>query len=1046
MNFTRFFEPPAAEAAAPKPRAHKAAATQESAAPRARKAAATQASAAPRARKAAAAQDAAQESAAPAPPAAPLPRAFAALLFSYDDLRAVAKSLERMRHVSLTVDNVCATARAARGAGLEARLRGALPRLAACCPGAVDVVDDDGGGGGVVVFPKLAPPPPRGTSHEAERRHRVEHALAAEVERQRQAAGGAWDPERAAPSARAFEDRAAAARAAAASRKRAEAAARDPTAFLDAIAEDERSPLVRALVGQDWYEGQIAHVETVPARAATFGALQSKLPAALAAATAGRRLWSHQALAVDAALGGHHVMLATGTASGKSLAFTLPAVAAALERRERSLFLFPTKALAQDQVASLRALLEPLGLACATLDGDTPRDDRATIAAAPPAVVVTNPDMIHATLLPGAGGEWRRLLEDVTSVVVDEAHVYVGAFGTHVAAVLRRLSRALGGAPRFFCCSATIANPREHAERLLPPGGGRDIVVVDGDGSPRGAKQVIVWNPPHKPRAEAAAAKRPRTSRDAWRMPAAAADGGAAAADDETAAYDSGGDETEAYDSDGAKALTGEEKLRRRAAGAERRALAAALGGAGAGAAFPKRRSSIVECAKLFAALVEGGTRTLAFGRTRKLVELVLGYAKERLEAGRAPELAGRVAAYRGGYRKEDRRRIERGLFGGGLAGVVATNALELGVDVGDLDATVHLGHPGSIASLWQQAGRAGRDANSTSAAIVVCWDSPIDQHFARRGGDVLARPVEPAALQVANESVLADQLVCAAAEAPLEARDRPFFALACGCSGGDCGAYDRAVALRRADGSLREAPGGGWAAASHAADHARAVSLRVVDPVTFSVKCGGAVVDEVPYSRAFYELYEGAVYLIQAAPHLVTRLDVMTHEATVKRLGACDYITSSPARDERATFPTSQAPISVGFRSFRPTLGRAVVPRNGVDARMAFSGPRARGTLTLKRHRASPAQVVAEPHGRRPGEGAAIEPRGPHGRRPRELQGLGLPQGLQEDAPDPEHARVLAAEPRVHDARDVDRRAEARARARLASSTRLRCERRRTM
>ncbi|KAH8069432.1 hypothetical protein JL721_5995 [Aureococcus anophagefferens] len=345
----------------------------------------------------------------------------------------------------------------------------------------------------------------------------------------------------------------------------------------------------------------------------------------------------------------------------------------------------------------------------------------------------------------------------------------------------------------------------------------------------------------------------------------------------------------------------GEEKPAARG-GRERRALAAALGG-GRQRRF-RLRSPIAECAKLFAALVEGGTRTLAFGRTRKLVELVLGYAKERLEAGRAESLAAaRIAA---ATAREDR--IERGLFGGGLAGVVATNALELGVDVGDLDATVHLGHPGSIASLWQQAGCAGRDANSTSAAIVVCWDSPIDQHFARRGGDVLKRPVEPAALQVANESVLADQLVCAAAEAPLEARDRPFFALACGCSGGDRGGAARPLvtATRRVDGRFAEAPGGGWAAASHAADHARAVSLRVVDPVTFSVKCGGAVVDEVPYSRAFYELYEGAVYLIQAAPHLVTRLDVMTHEATVKRLGACDYITSSPARDERATFPTS--------------------------------------------------------------------------------------------------------------------------------------------
>ena len=239
---------------------------------------------------------------------------------------------------------------------------------------------------------------------------------------------------------------------------------------------------------------------------------------------------------------------------------------------------------------------------------------------------------------------------------------------------------------------------------------------------------------------------------------------------------------------------------------------------------------------------------------------------------------------------------------------------LKICFHAGDLDATVHLGHPGSIASLWQQAGRAGRDARSTSAAIVVCWDSPIDQHFARCGGDLLERPMEPAALQVANESVLADQLVCAAAEAPLEARDRPFFALACGCGGGDCGAYDRALAMRKADRSLREAPGGGWAAAPHAADHARSVSLRVVDPVTFAVKCGGAVVDEVPYSRAFYELYEGAVYLIQAAPYLVTRLDVMTHEATVKRLGACDYITSSPGQEKGANFPPSKAPAPGGF------------------------------------------------------------------------------------------------------------------------------------
>ena len=253
----------------------------------------------------------------------------------------------------------------------------------------------------------------------------------------------------------------------------------------------------------------------------------------------------------------------------------------------------------------------------------------------------------------------------------------------------------------------------------------------------------------------------------------------------------------------------------------------------------------------------------------------MLGYARERLEADERRDLAASIAAYRGGYRKEHRREIEQGLFRGGLVGVVATNALELGVDVGDLDATLHLGHPGSIASLWQQAGRAGRTETSTSVAIVVCWDSPIDQHFARCGADLLERPVEPAALHVANRRVLTDQLLCAAVEAPLAADDRALFALGSDIArGGDddddaLAAYDAAVDDRVGDGSLQRSGDGLCVAHASLKTHSRSVSLRVVDPVSFDVVCDGHVVDEVPYSRAFYELYEGAVYLIQAKPYL---------------------------------------------------------------------------------------------------------------------------------------------------------------------------------
>ncbi|KAJ1444770.1 P-loop containing nucleoside triphosphate hydrolase protein [Pelagophyceae sp. CCMP2097] len=728
-------------------------------------------------------------------------------------------------------------------------------------------------------------PPLRGRGGaEARRRALVRSALVAHVERAQTASlgGAAWDRGQGwradfdveaveAPEAARDGDgcgcRVCAGAAAPASARDGQAPAGDGPAPDAALPSDP--PLLAALKRLDWYEGQVAHVDVVPARAARYTALGSKLPPAAAAllGAGGRRLYTHQAAAIDAALGGAHVGLCTGTASGKSLAYTVPALCAAVEAHARAcvaLFLFPTKALAQDQVGALEAAFETVrcaggpALHVAALDGDTPWGARAAMAAAPPSVIITNPDMLHYTILPSA--EWARTLATVRYVVVDEAHVYVGGFGSHVAAVLRRLRRCRDayagcGAPplRFFCCSATIANPREHFGKLVPISAGEALVVVDDDASPKGEQCIVVWNPP------------------AMRLAAADGAGGGAAARAPPAAY-------------------------------------------------ARRKSSIVETAKLFAALVSLGVRTLAFGRTRKLVELILAYtrgmlrdAQKQAPPGAPRDLAARVQAYRAGYTIEARRRIERDFFGGGLAGVVATCALELGIDVGDLDATLHLGHPNSAAALRQQAGRAGRSGRP-SLAIVVCWDAPLDQMLSRGSAGLATRAVEPAALELANECVLRDHLVCAAAELPLVDKDRAIFA----AGQHDAGpAYDRCLTRLVADGMLVVRANGSIALAhGDASTAARAVNLRMIDPVTFVVLRAGEAIDSVPYSRAFYELYEGAIYLHQAQPHRVIKLDLWRKEAIVEPLAYCNYLTSARNHtdvDPQKYLDTTAGAVSTG-------------------------------------------------------------------------------------------------------------------------------------
>jgi DEAD/DEAH box helicase domain-containing protein len=447
---------------------------------------------------------------------------------------------------------------------------------------------------------------------------------------------------------------------------------------------------------QPYYQNQLVHVEHIPAKRARYGKLEEGLPEVLVNAleAAGtKRLFSHQARAVNAIRQGEHVVVATGTASGKTLCYNIPVLEAVItDYRVRALYLFPTKALAHDQLrnlADLTAKITPRPRIGA-YDGDTPNKTRSRLREEA-AIILTNPDMLHLGILPNHN-LWATFLRSLRFVVIDEAHVYRGVFGSQVAAVLRRLNRLCqhyDSHPQYIACSATISNPGEHITRLT----GYSPVVVDNDGAPQSAKQFAFWNPPFR-------------------------------------------DETKSV-----------------------------------------RRSPYAEAAALFADLVRANVRNITFAKARVVAELILKYARASLKRTR-PELLTQVASYRAGYLAEHRREIEEALFKGELVGVTATNALELGVDIGGLDATVSVGYPGTVASLWQQVGRAGRQGNrrSTSLAILVGLDNPLDQYFMRHPDELLGRPHEHALIDPGNVYVALQHLPCAAAELPLTPQDEARF------------------------------------------------------------------------------------------------------------------------------------------------------------------------------------------------------------------------------------------------------------------------------
>ena len=541
---------------------------------------------------------------------------------------------------------------------------------------------------------------------------------------------------------------------------------------------------------------RLVHVHTVPARAELRADWPDWVePAVWSAFASGgiTALWAHQREAADAAHAGEHVVISTGTASGKSLGYLLPVLSdvvrgstAASGRGATALYLSPTKALAADQLSRLNALAVP-GVRAATYDGDTPPEERRWIRDHAQ-YVLTNPDLVHHSLLPGHQ-RWAPFLRALRYVVIDECHVYRGIFGSHLAALLRRLRRVCaryGSSPTFVLASATVADPAGQATRLV----GMPVRPVVRDGSPREAMTFGLWEPGLVP----------------------------------------GGGEHDA----------------------------------------PHRRSAVAETADLLADLVSAGVQTVAFARSRAGVETVAASARRSLVEV-DPGLGGAVAAYRGGYLPEERRALERALRRGEVRGLAATNALELGIDVSGLDAVLLAGWPGTRASLWQQAGRAGR-SGSSSLAVMVAGDDPLDSYLVHHPEALFERPVEAAVLDPENPYVLAPHLAAAAAELPLTAEDELWF-----------GATMRPLLdTLVARGILRRRPTGWfWARPDRAGDH---VSLRGTgEPVVRIVERGsGRVLGTVDGTAAHANVHTGAVYVHQGRTFVVTSLDLAESVALV--------------------------------------------------------------------------------------------------------------------------------------------------------------------
>ena len=508
------------------------------------------------------------------------------------------------------------------------------------------------------------------------------------------------------------------------------------------------------------------------------------------------RLYVHQADAFDQIAAGRNVVIVTPTASGKTLCYNLPVLDLVLrDPGARAMYLFPTKALAEDQLHEFQSAVDEMGseIRAFTYDGDTPQDARKAIRQRAN-VVLTNPDMLHSGILPHHT-KWARFFENLRYIVIDELHYYRGVYGSHLANLLRRLKRVCefyNSKPQFICCSATIANPRELAEALT----GDAFELVERNGAPRGEKFFIFYNPPVVNRQ------------------------------------------------------------------------------------FGIRRSYIKETRRVALEFIERNLQTLVFANNRLATEVLVTYLKDACDRGPVPTET--VRGYRGGYLPRERRAIERSLRAGEIRAVVATNALELGIDIGSLDAVVMAGYPGTIASSWQRAGRAGR-RQGTSAAVLVASSAPLDQYIVEHPDYFFGRSPEHAYINPDNLEILLGHLKCAAFELPI--RDDEKF-----------GKHDTAEICRFLEetGFLHHSAGAWhWTQDSYPADVTSLRSISSDNFVVVETTKEPTVIAEVAFTAALTTLHEKAIYLHEARMFHVDRFDYEQRKAYVTRVD-CDYYTDA--------------------------------------------------------------------------------------------------------------------------------------------------------
>ena len=549
----------------------------------------------------------------------------------------------------------------------------------------------------------------------------------------------------------------------------------------------------------------VAHWEVVPARAGDMGPFPAELDDGLRGVLRARgieRLYGHQADAYRHVRSGDNVVLVTPTASGKTLAYNLPILSHFLrDALATALYLFPTKALSQDQQAELDGVVQGGGLPVPafTYDGDTPASVRGRVREQG-RIVITNPDMLHTGVLPHHT-KWGHFFGGLRFVVIDELHIYRGVFGSHLANVVRRLKRIAafyGARPRFICCSATIGNPLELARRIIE----EDAVLIDRNGAPAGERHFLLYNPP---------------------------------------------------------LLDAEQGI---------------------------RRSVVNEAHEIATRLLRRRVKTIVFARSRMRTELISSYIRESLRGRTEQDGADAIASYRGGYLPNERRRIERGLRDGSLRGVVSTNALELGIDIGGLDASVIAGFPGTIASCRQQAGRSGRTAD-VSLSVLIASPAPIDQFVIRHPEYLFGTSPESGHVDPDNIHILLDQLKCAVFELPYRDADAetPHVAELLRYLG------EQGV-LHPADGSWY------WADRAYPAEQVSLRTSTAQNIVIVDATRGGRVIGEMDQVSAKMLLHDGAIYLHGGEQYRVERLDLEEQTCTVARVAA-DYFTESVVRTD---------------------------------------------------------------------------------------------------------------------------------------------------